>query len=115
MHAGAAGPFRDYTLYMMALYPQVYADIGVLTWQGGEELLGGFLRKAKQWGVLDRVMFGTDQMFWPEAIGMAVERVNGYDFLTIEEKAGIFYDNAARFMGLSKEEVTRHHKRTANK
>lgn len=108
MHAGIGGPFMEYALYMMAIYPQVYADIGVLTWLGGEELLEEFLRKAKQWGVLGRVMFGTDQMFWPEAIGMAIERVNGYDFLTVEEKAGIFYDNAARFLGLSEEEIARH-------
>jgi predicted TIM-barrel fold metal-dependent hydrolase len=104
MHAGGAGPFMDYALYMMAVYPQVYVDIGILTWApGGKEVLEELLRKAKQWGVLDRVMFGSDQMLWPEAIGMAVERVNGYDFLTVEERAGIFYDNAARFLGLSEE------------
>ena len=111
MHAGVDGPFMDYALYMMASYPQVYADIGMLTWLAGEEMLGELLRKAKQWRVLDRVMFGTDQMFWPEAIGMAVERVNGYDFLSVEEKAGIFYGNAARFLELSEEEIARHHGR----
>ncbi len=111
MHAGIGGPYMEYTLYMMAVYPQVYADIGVLTWlPGGEELLEELLRKAKQWNVLDRVMFGTDQMLWPEAIGMAVERVNGFNFLTVEEKAGIFYNNAARFLRLNEEEIRKHHK-----
>jgi hypothetical protein len=111
MHAGMPDPFSDYAHLMMALYPQLYADIGVFSWMPGtSSMLETFLRKAKRWGTLDRVMFGTDQMFWPEAIGMAVERVNGYDFLTVEEKAGIFYDNAARFLGLSEEEIARHHR-----
>lgn len=115
MHAGAAGPFMDYALYLMAAYPQVYADIGLLTWfPGGDAGLGEFLREARTWGVLDQIMFGTDQMFWPEAIGLAVERVNSYDFLSVEEKAGIFYDNAARFLDLSEEEVHRHHQMKAN-
>lgn len=109
MHAGAYGPFMDYALMMMGAYPRIYADIGVLTWiPGAGPGLGEFLRKAKTWGVLDRVMFGTDQMFWPEAIELAIERVDGYDFLTVEEKAGIFYDNAARFLGLSEDVVARH-------
>ena len=36
-------------------------------------------------------MFGSDQMVWPEAIGMAVEAINSADFLTSEQKADIFY------------------------
>lgn len=110
MHAGGGGPFSDYALMMMGMYPQLYADVGVLSWlPGTNPVLQSFLREAKRRRMLDRVMFGSDQMRWPEAIGMAVERINGYDFLTVEEKAGIFYDNAARFLGLSEEEIARHH------
>jgi predicted TIM-barrel fold metal-dependent hydrolase len=53
-------------------------------------------------------MFGTDQMRWPDAIAVAIDRVNGLDFLTVEEKAKIFYDNAAGFLGLAAEEIARH-------
>lgn len=59
--------------------------------------------------MLDRVMFGSDQMIWPEAIGISVEAVQDLDFLTVEEKAAVFYDNAARFLRLSDEEISRHH------
>lgn len=110
MHAGGGGPFSEYALMMMGMYPQLYADIAVLTWlPGTSPVLEDFLRGAKEQGMLDRVMFGTDQMLWPEAIELAVERVNGYDFLTVDEKADIFYDNAARYLGLSEDVVARHH------
>lgn len=56
-------------------------------------------------------MFGTGQMIWPEAIGISVEAVQSLDFLTAEEKGAILYDNAARFLGLSGEEIARHHQR----
>lgn len=56
-------------------------------------------------------MFGTDQMRWPEAIPLAIDRVNRLDFLTAKEKEGLFYRNAARFLELTAEEIARHHAR----
>ena len=43
-------------------------------------------------------------------IGLAIDRVNRLDFLTVEEKQDIFYDNAAKFLGLTAEEIARHHR-----
>ena len=40
-------------------------------------------------------------MVWPEAIGMAVDAINSADFLSPEQRADIFYGNAARFLRLS--------------
>jgi len=42
-------------------------------------------------------MLGSDQMVWPEAIGMAIEGVESAKFLSAEEKRDIFYNNAVRF------------------
>jgi hypothetical protein len=107
MHGG--GFYFENTLKIMHMYEQVYADIAVLNWASDTaDLLERFLEGAKTYGFLDRVMFGSDQMIWPEAIGMAIERVNSLDFLTLEEKSAIFYDNAARFLGLDEETVRRH-------
>lgn len=39
-------------------------------------------------------------MVWPEAIEMAVEGIESAAFLTEEEKRDVFYNNAARFLGL---------------
>ena len=64
---------------------------------------------AKEQGVLDRVMFGSDRMRWPEAIEMAVKRVKSIDYLSDREKKGILYDNAARFLRLTEDEIARYH------
>ena len=54
----------------------------------------------------------SDQMRWPEAIALAIDRVNRIDFLTVEEKQAIFYDNAAKFLGLTAGEIARHRRAT---
>ena len=46
-------------------------------------------------------MFGTDQMRWPDAIGMAIEMIESVKFLTEEQRRDIFYNNAARFLRLA--------------
>jgi predicted TIM-barrel fold metal-dependent hydrolase len=45
-------------------------------------------------------MFGSDQMTWPETIGMAIKAVESADFLSEEQKRDIFYNNAKRFLRL---------------
>lgn len=108
MHAG--GFFPQNALMLMTMYPHIYVDIGALSWTPiAGDLLEPFLREAKRRRMLDRVMFGSDQMRWPEAIALAIDRVNLLDFLTVEEKQGIFYDNAAKFLRLTPEEIARHH------
>lgn len=109
MHAG--GFFMQNALMLMTMYPHIYVDIGALSWTPiAGDMLEPFLHEAKRRRLLDRVMFGSDQMRWPEAIALAIDRVNRLDFLTVEEKQDIFYDNAATFLELSAEEVARHHR-----
>ncbi len=71
----------------------------------GEE----FLRKAKTMGLLKRVMFGSDQMYWPNGIEDSIKQLESFDFLTEQEKRNIFYNNASRFLGLDEDEVNLHH------
>jgi predicted TIM-barrel fold metal-dependent hydrolase len=109
MHAG--GFFPEHALMLMTMYPQIYVDIGTLSWTPvAGDLLEPFLREAKRRRLLNRVMFGSDQMAWPEAIALAIDRVNRLDFLTLEEKKDLFYDNAAKFLALTAEEIARHHR-----
>jgi len=108
MHAGAH--FYERTAMLMVQYPNVYVDIAALNWVPEAQIfLSPFLKLAKDYQVLDRVMYGSDQMVWPEAIEMAINNVQALNFLTLEEKKGIFYSNAARFLRLSGEEISRHH------
>ncbi len=97
MHAGIE--WHEHTLRLMVNYPQVYADISVLLWVDPslQRYAREFLRNAKEVGILDRVMFGSDQMRWPDAIDLSIEYLNSLDFLDEAEKRAIFYDNAARF------------------
>ncbi len=44
-----------------------------------------------QAGFGKRLMFGSDQMLWPGAIGMAIDGIDSAPFLTREEKRDIFY------------------------
>ncbi|MND08223.1 hypothetical protein D3C83_307000 [compost metagenome] len=50
-------------------------------------------------------MFGSDQMIWPEGIGMAIEGIESAKFLTEEQKRDIFYNNAVRFLGLDEKKL----------
>lgn len=53
-------------------------------------------------------MYGTDQMVWPDTMDVGIASVKEADFLTLEQKEDIFYDNAATFLGLSPEEIAKH-------
>ncbi len=59
-----------------------------------------YLRRLVEAGFEKRIMFGSDQMVWPETIGMAVEGIESAEFLTEEQKRDILYNNAARFFRL---------------
>jgi uncharacterized protein len=54
-------------------------------------------------------MFGSDQMVWPGVIEPAIKAIEQAPFLTRQQKRDIFYNNAARFLRLSREEIARHH------
>jgi len=45
-------------------------------------------------------MFGSDNLIWPEAIDMSLDYLNSLEFLSEEDKRGILYNNAARFLRL---------------
>lgn len=99
MHAG--WPFIDETVALLKAHPQVYVDIGVISWTQTRAEFHAYLRRLVEAGLGKRIMFGSDQMVWPEAIGMAVEGVEGATFLTEEQKQDILCRNAARFLRLN--------------
>ncbi|MGH9805204.1 MAG: amidohydrolase family protein [Candidatus Acidiferrales bacterium] len=98
MHAGY--PHQAETVALLSMYPQVYADIAVLNWALPREEFHTYLRGLIRAGLGNRLMFGSDQMVWPEAIGMAIEGVESAEFLSAEQKRDIFCRNAARFLRL---------------
>jgi hypothetical protein len=107
MHAG--WPFLAETIGILNVYPQVYLDVAVVDWIRPREEFYSYLQQLIKSGFLDRIMFGSDQMSWPDAIDLAVESVKSAKFLSDGEKRAILYDNAARFLHLSEVERAAHH------
>jgi predicted TIM-barrel fold metal-dependent hydrolase len=97
----AGYPFLGEMVAMMYQYPQLHADLSTITWIIPREAFHDYLRGLVRAGVGNRLMFGSDQMQWPETIGIAIEAINSAAFLTEAQKRDIFYDNAARFLRLN--------------
>jgi predicted TIM-barrel fold metal-dependent hydrolase len=68
-----------------------------------------FLQRLVAAGFSDRVMFGTDQGVWPGLIERSIDAIAGASYLSAQQKRDILYNNAARFLRLSAEEIARHH------
>jgi uncharacterized protein len=100
MHAG--WPMSDQMVALMWAHPQVYVDTGVIDWALPRKEFHAYLRRLVEAGFGKRIMFGSDQMVWPETIGMAVEGIESATFLTDGQKRDIFYNNAVRFFRLDK-------------
>lgn len=98
MHMGF--PWMQETKAIMHIYPQVYADIGVLDWNRPTSEFYSYLKSFMESGFGKRIMFGSDQMAWEDAIPLAIKNVENAPFLTEEQKQDIFYNNAAKFYGI---------------
>ena len=109
----AGYPFRDEMIAVMYQYPQLYADVSTISWVIPRTAFYDYLEAFVRAGLGKRLMFGSDQMVWPEKIGAAVAAIEEAPFLTEEQKRDIFYNNAARFLKLGEEEIARH--KTQNK
>ena len=85
---------------LLGQYPNLYGDLSTMTWVIPRSAFHTYLKALIQAGLGKRLMFGSDQMRWPEMIGKAIEAIETADFLTAEQKRDIFYNNAARFLRL---------------
>jgi len=100
MHAG--WPMLDEMIALMWAHPQVYVDLGVIDWALPRKEFHAYLRRLVEAGFGKRIMFGSDQMVWPDAIGLAIKGIESAIFLTREQKQDIFYNNAVRFLRLER-------------
>ena len=93
MHAGA--PYLGSTLKILSSYPNVYADISVIS---NPDIVGKndfhlYIKSLVDAGFIDRLMFGSDN----GDLSKIITAVNELDFLSAEQKEKIFYKNADRF------------------
>lgn len=103
MHAGF--PMLDETLALLYAHPQVYVDTGVIVYTQPRPIFYRYLKGLVDAGFEDRILFGSDQMVWPETLERAIAVINEAPFLTEAQKRDILYNNAARFLRL--DEATR--------
>ena len=97
MHAG--WPFLDDTVALLHSYPQVYVDLGAIDWAEPQPSLDHYLQQLMIYGFGHRILFGSDQMTWPEATAQAVARFRAATYLTREQRDDIFFNNAVRLFG----------------
>ncbi len=109
MHA--AWPMIDELLALMWVHPHVYVDISSIITDLSKPAFSNYLKRIIDAGFGNRVMYGSDQMVWPELLDIGINIIEQADFLTPKQKRNILYNNAARFLQLSKEEIDRHHGR----
>ena len=109
MHAGM--PMVDEILMLMNAHPQVYVDIAADDWGVPRKEFHLILKRLVDAGYGKRIMFGSDQMAWPDSIPIAISSITDAPFLTPAQKRDILYNNAARFLRLAPDQVAADHKR----
>lgn len=94
-HAG--WPLLDRMIALLYYYPQVYVDTAFIDWYLPRKEFHAYLRRLVEAGFAKRIMFGTDMLYWPGAIPLAIESIRSAEFLSADQKRDILYNNAARF------------------
>lgn len=100
MHAG--WPLADDTIGALYTHPQLYVDIGIIDYAFPRKQFYAFMHRLIDAGFENRIMFGSDEMVWPDAVSTAIDTIQNDPVLSREQKRDILYNNAARFLRLTK-------------
>lgn len=106
MHFGS--PLVAEMIGVMYAYPNVYIDVGGNLWTYPRAYVYSQLRQFIDAGFGKRILFGSDQMWWPDLIEESIAVIEEAPFLTREQKRDILYNNAARFLRLTDAEIEEH-------
>jgi len=96
MHAG--WPFADDTIAALYAHPQLYVDVGIICYAFPRKQFYSFLQRMMDAGFEKPIMFGSDEMVWPDAVSAGIDSIEKDPLLTPEQKRNILYNNAARFL-----------------
>jgi predicted TIM-barrel fold metal-dependent hydrolase len=106
MHYGS--PFVDDMIALLYSHPQVYVDVAQNDWGFPKEHFYSQLKRLIDAGFEKRILWGSDQMVWPDTIPIAIDTIRNAPFLNDDQTRDILYNNAARFLRLSEDEMARH-------
>ncbi len=104
MHYG--GPYSDEAIELMHMYPQIYTEISAVSLFAPKIFWERNVKELFEQGLGDRLMFASDYF---GTVKENIEIIYSMDWLTEEEKRDIFYNNAARFLELTPEQIKAHH------
>lgn len=107
MHAG--WPMLDDMLATLYTHPQLYVDLGVICYMIPTKEFYFYLERLVNAGFGKRIMFGSDNMIWPQSIELGIEAINNAPFLSTAQKRDILFNNAARFLRLTEKEIKAMH------
>lgn len=103
MHAG--WPMLDDMLATLYTHPQLYVDVAAICYMIPKKEFYFYLERLVNAGFEKRIMFGSDNMIWPGAIEAGIQTINQANFLTAGQKRDLLFNNAARFLRLTPEEI----------
>jgi predicted TIM-barrel fold metal-dependent hydrolase len=103
MHAG--WPMLDDMLAMLYTHPQLYVDVGVICYMIPRKEFYFYLERLVNAGFGKRILFGSDNMIWPGAIEMGIQSIKRAPFLSADQKRDILFNNAARFLRLTPDQI----------
>ena len=80
-------------------------DLGVICYMILKKEFYFYLERLVNVGFGKRIMFGSDNMVWPQSISAGIKTINEAPFLSASQKRDILFNNAARFLRLTPEEI----------
>lgn len=104
-----ASPLVDEMIAMMFTHPNLYVDVACNNWGFPRAQFHDALKRMVDAGFGKRILWGSDQMYWPQAIGESIRAIEDAPFLSAEQKRDILYNNAARFLRLTEAEIASDH------
>jgi len=85
-------------------------DVACNDWAFPRAQFHDALRRMIDAGFGKRILFGSDGMYWPGAIGEAIRAIEEAPFLDEVQKRDILYHNAARFLRLGEADIAADHR-----
>lgn len=95
------------TLNLLSDFPNVFLDLSITNSLLPIEIYEQSLLRLIEAGFGDRIMLGSDNV----PIAVIIERLEQLDSITDQQRAAIFYENAAEFLELGRDIRNAHHRR----
>jgi predicted TIM-barrel fold metal-dependent hydrolase len=105
-----SSPLIEEMILMLSTYSSLYVDVAANDWNLPRAQFYGELKRLVDAGFGKHIMFGTDAGPFPQSIGKAILSIENAPFLTAAQKRDILYNNAARFLRLTPEQIAADHR-----